>query len=92
MLTNTLMCLAFRGNIHTDKKPQSGIVSVRETGVKDVELTTVKLTVTREELKNENPEAAFEKSSSRLNLPVDELILGILYRMINEQRNEKDAS
>ena len=56
-----------------------------------MELTTVKLTTTREELKSDQPAATIQRCGDTINLPVEELILEMLHRMIKEQREEKDV-
>ena len=57
-----------------------------------MELTTVKLTVTREELKNGQPAAAIQNCGDTISLPVDELILGMLHRMIEEDKRKESDS
>ena len=56
-----------------------------------MELTTVKLAVTRDELKKEQPAATFERCGETINLPVEEMVLGMLHRMITEQREDMNV-
>ncbi|MBT3320173.1 MAG: hypothetical protein HN389_10470 [Clostridia bacterium] len=49
-------------------------------------LEKVKLTLGREDIRNENYIPAKEKCEGRVDLPVEDLILGILHRMITEDR------
>jgi hypothetical protein len=51
-----------------------------------VELAKMKLTVTREELKSGQPEVIEEPCEGKIDLPVEELILRILHRLITESR------
>ena len=51
-----------------------------------MELERVKLTLTREDLEKGEYTPVKEKLEGSVKLPVDDLMLGILHRMITEQR------
>ena len=57
-----------------------------------MELTTVKVKVSRKNLKAGGDKAKRGPFEGRINLPVEDVILGILHRLITEERGQQDGS